>query len=174
MVDCIKFMHTYTYIQTYIHTYINTYIPTNIQNIYTNIYTYIHRFIYMHTYIHTGQTESNSSPEEDFSSPDAYDDVGKRHCAPRHRTRNLSVQNNYPHNERGSQSYRSSSYNTSQNTNAMSESNSHNNGSESQHIPLDNQLFKIFRTANNEEYTVYEREDGHMFYVDWEQQVIYT
>lgn len=117
------------------------------------------------------QTESNSSPEEDFSSPDAYDDVDKRHHAPRHRPRNLSLQNNYPqNNERGSQSYHSSSYNTSQNTNAMSESNSHNNSSESQHIPLDNQLFKIFRTANNEEYTVYEREDGHMFYVDWEQQ----
>ena len=125
----------------------------------------------MHTYIHAGQTESSSSPEEDFSSPDAYDEVDKRHHAPRRRPRHLSLQNNYPHNERGSQSYHSSSYNTSQNTNAMSESNSHNNGSESQ--PLDNQLFKIFRTASNEEYTVYDREDGHMFYVDWEQQVIY-
>ena len=35
-----------------------------------------------------------------------------------------------------------------------------------------NMEFKIFRTANNEEYTVYVREeDGSMFYVDWEQQV---
>lgn len=31
--------------------------------------------------------------------------------------------------------------------------------------------FKIFRTHNNEEYTVYVREDGKMFYVDWEDQV---
>lgn len=31
--------------------------------------------------------------------------------------------------------------------------------------------FKIFRTYNNEEYTVYVREDGNMFYVDWEDQV---
>ena len=31
--------------------------------------------------------------------------------------------------------------------------------------------FKIFRTHNNEEYTVYVTEDGKMFYVDWEDQV---
>ena len=35
----------------------------------------------------------------------------------------------------------------------------------------DNMEFKIFQTSNNEEYTVYVREDGNMFYVDWEQQV---
>lgn len=31
--------------------------------------------------------------------------------------------------------------------------------------------FKIFRTVDNEEYTVCVRDDGNMFYVDWEQQV---
>ena len=35
--------------------------------------------------------------------------------------------------------------------------------------------FKIFRTVNNEEYTVYVRdEDGAMFFVDWEHQVCHT
>ncbi len=34
-----------------------------------------------------------------------------------------------------------------------------------------NMEFKIFRTANNQEYTVYVRDDGNIFYVDWEQQV---
>ena len=34
-----------------------------------------------------------------------------------------------------------------------------------------NMEFKIFRTIDNEEYTVYVRDDGNIFYVDWEQQV---
>ena len=33
------------------------------------------------------------------------------------------------------------------------------------------EMFEIFRTLEGEEYTVYVREDGKRFYVDWEEQV---
>ena len=32
-------------------------------------------------------------------------------------------------------------------------------------------MFELFRTFDGEEYTVYVREDGKRFYVDWEEQV---
>lgn len=35
-------------------------------------------------------------------------------------------------------------------------------------------LFELFRMYDGEEYTVYTREDGKRFYVDWEEQVSVT
>ena len=35
-------------------------------------------------------------------------------------------------------------------------------------------MFEIFKTFEGEEYTVYVREDGKKFYVDWEEQVLRT
>lgn len=32
-------------------------------------------------------------------------------------------------------------------------------------------VFELFRTYDGEEYTVYVREDGKRFYVDWEEEV---
>lgn len=44
-------------------------------------------------------------------------------------------------------------------------------GHRSEHEVLGGNMFELFRTYDGEEYTVYVREDGKRFYVDFEEQV---
>jgi hypothetical protein len=45
------------------------------------------------------------------------------------------------------------------------------NGAKERGAAISDPQFKLFRTHSNQEYTVHIKEDGKMFYVDWEDQV---